>query len=660
MKHFLSVFSVILFLIGSYFLSRPSDIGSNHLLFYTGFTLASAGYLGLLTGGLPFKQRGWLFCFILLSLLPRLFALNLYPSDDLARYIWEGRILIEGHNPYSITPDDPQLEPYRDAVFPMINHRDMPAIYPPLALSLFALFTKVTRTMGGFRIIMLMFEAVSIAAMFRWLRGLKLPRDRILVYALNPLVIISIGGHGHFDSIQIFFIIIGLDLYMRGREGIGMLAITLAGLTKFLAFFALPFLVTRKTVKYVPLCLIVILASYLPFFFLREPFSFGNMNVYLGKFAYYSLTYAPLRWLAGTVGAHLITLLVLFFAMTGLWLTRTRPEKAITPFLVLVTLMSTTVHFWYLAPVLALSTAWRSRALIGLTLFFMPYFDVYRTLITEGVWMSSWWRPVATYIPFLILLWIEKSGRWPHFGRPLPSIGVVIPILNDAGPLKKLLQSIRRMGIDRSSVVIADGGSIDGTIAVAEEAGFIVKKCSRPGRGGQIREGTECLDTDLIVIVHADNDVTDNFFERIQRTAAAYPGVSGGACRVEYQSDSLKLKILSLFSNGKMGIFGLSFGDQGQWFRRGSVEIPNIPLMEDVELALRLNDSGPSVWTPSTLTVSPRRYEKRGLRRSILSVLRFTPGYLWQRRWRETIPGTEKLYERYYPHEANTGTKKAF
>ena len=106
--------------------------------------------------------------------------------------------------------------------------------------------------------------------------------------------------------------------------------------------------------------------------------------------------------------------------------------------------------------------------------------------------------------------------------------------------------------------------------------------------------------------------------------------------------------ILSILSNAKMALFGLSFGDQGQWFRRRAVSVPDIALMEDVELAVRINNAGPAVRVPAVLTVSTRRYDEMGILRGMRSVMEFTLGYLFGRRWTGTIPETGTLYEKYY------------
>jgi hypothetical protein len=649
MKRLVSIVSSVLLLLGSFLLSRRPDIGLHLSGFYAGFVLASAGYLGLLRWGLPVRGRAWIPLFVLLAALPRLFALNLTPSDDVPRYVWEGRILLEGYNPFAITPEDPRLAPFRDDVYPLINHKDMPAIYPPVAQYAFMLLASLTDRVEDVRLFLFLVECAAIALMFRWIDALGLARDRVMIYALNPLAVVGIAGHGHLDSLQIFFLVWAFLCWSGRREGTAMVLVTLAGLVKFLAFFGLPFFVNRRTLKYLPLCLAVVIVGYGPFFFLEGAFSFGNLGHYLGEFEYYSLTYAPLRWVLGTSGAHAVTAVVLLAVLVSLWVTHTRPEYAVPPFLLLVTLMNTTVHYWYLIPILALSIVWKSRALVGLTLLFCPYFWVLRGLSMEGVFVGAWWQPVATYVPFLALLWMEMSGRWPAAGRQQPvSVGVVVPVWNDARPLGRLLETLSKAGVPGKKVVVSDGGSEDGSREVAEKWGARVLDCPLRGRGSQIALGARHLDADLILVLHADNRVPANVIPALCRAAAAYPDAPGGAFRLRYDATDWRMKMVALASNAKTALFGLSFGDQGQWFRSGRVEVPAIPLMEDVELSVRMNDAGLPVWTAASVEVSSRRYGRQGTVTVLRSVVMRVAGYLARRRWTDEIPDTTRMYEEYY------------
>ena len=231
---------------------------------------------------------------------------------------------------------------------------------------------------------------------------------------------------------------------------------------------------------------------------------------------------------------------------------------------------------------------------------------------------------------------------------------MVVPVLNDAGPLGRLLESLEATGLPRDRVVVADGGSEDGSRGVAERWGARLVDCPRPGRGLQVALGAGQLDTDLILILHADNLAPRNVITALRRAAAAYPEAPGGAFRLRYEAAGFRMRMVSVASNAKTALAGLSFGDQGQWFWRDRVEVPAIPLMEDVEMAVRMNDAGVPVWTPATVEVSTRRYEQQGTLPVLCSVVKKVVGYLARRRWTDEVPDTTDLYEDYYrdAHEA--------
>jgi glycosyltransferase involved in cell wall biosynthesis len=283
---------------------------------------------------------------------------------------------------------------------------------------------------------------------------------------------------------------------------------------------------------------------------------------------------------------------------------------------------------------------------------FLPYFEVLERLTFGGEFVGTWWHPVVTYVPFLGLVWLEMSGRWPGSRRSRPTVGVVVPVLDDAGPLGRLLASLEATGITKERIVVADGGSEDGSREMAERGGVLWVDCPRRGRGNQIAFGAGHLDTDLILVLHADNLVPQNLVPALCRTTAAYPDAPGGAFRLEYETRGLKMRMVSVATNAKTALFGLSFGDQGQWFRRGRVEVPEIPLMEDVEMAVRMNDAGTPVWTSATVKVSTRRYSRYGTLRVLRSVVRRVVGYLARRRWNDEVPDTTGLYDSYYAHIA--------
>jgi hypothetical protein len=108
------------------------------------------------------------------ALVCRLLLLPHPASDDVNRYVWEGRVLASGVSPYAVPPDDPTLLAMRDAIWSDMNHRDMTACYPPVMMLLFAGITTVWESLPAMKLVMVLFDIGTV-----WLLLLLL-RDRRL------------------------------------------------------------------------------------------------------------------------------------------------------------------------------------------------------------------------------------------------------------------------------------------------------------------------------------------------------------------------------------------------------------------------------------------------------------------------------------------------
>ena len=163
-------------------------------------------------------------------------------SSDIYRYIWDGRVQAAGINPYRYVPADPALAPLRDPeIYPKINRATYArTIYPPAAQMAFAAIGQVTGSVVGMKLAMLLFEAIGMFALMQVLRLAGLPRERILIYAWNPLPLWSFACDGHVDAIAIGFIGLALWSRARHRDGLAGALLALATLTKFLPVVIAP------------------------------------------------------------------------------------------------------------------------------------------------------------------------------------------------------------------------------------------------------------------------------------------------------------------------------------------------------------------------------------------------------------------------------------
>ena len=175
--------------------------------------------------------RGTVWIVVGVAIALRVLLLTAPPilSSDIYRYVWDGRVQAAGINPYRYVPVDPALASLRDpVVYPRINRAGYArTIYPPLAEVVFAVTGGVSDNVTGIRLVMLGFETVGIICLLRLLSLAGLPRERILIYAWNPLVLWSFANDGHVDAIAVG--LLGLALLLRARHRDGWAGAALAG-----------------------------------------------------------------------------------------------------------------------------------------------------------------------------------------------------------------------------------------------------------------------------------------------------------------------------------------------------------------------------------------------------------------------------------------------
>lgn len=163
-------------------------------------------------------------------------------STDLYRYIWDGRVQIEGISPYRYIPTDPALIALRDEdVFFRINRIDYAhTIYPPMAQAIFHAVAYISQTPLAIKTTMVLFELVVIGVTLRLLGLAALDRTRVLIYAWNPLPVWEFAGNGHVDAAALGFVAVAILAHVRRQEALTGLMLGAAAAVKLLPIVLAP------------------------------------------------------------------------------------------------------------------------------------------------------------------------------------------------------------------------------------------------------------------------------------------------------------------------------------------------------------------------------------------------------------------------------------
>lgn len=325
---------------------------------------------------------------LFIGIVIRLGLIVVFPnlSDDIYRFIWDGYLLQQGINPFEYLPTALQDQDNRLAeLYPLLNSPNYFSIYPPICQVVFFVSAFSDELMISSIVIKSIFFLTELGSLYLFIRLLDLlemDRNSVLLYWLNPLIIIELLGNLHFEAIMIFFVLLFLVALKANKMVQAGMAFSAAVSVKLLPLMFGPFLLKyliekKKWFVFGAVSIGLLLLLFTPFLL---DGNLGRMmtsvDLYFQKFEFNASVYYVLR-------------------MLGIWITGYNQIAVIGPFLSLMTLglivwlayknekldfhtmiqlffmafctylfLGTTVHPWYLALPLALNVFLNYRFII--------------------------------------------------------------------------------------------------------------------------------------------------------------------------------------------------------------------------------------------------------------------------------------------------------
>ncbi|MGD8443362.1 MAG: glycosyltransferase [Desulfobacterales bacterium] len=592
-----------------------------------------------------------------LGILARLIFLPYPVGNDLFRYVWEGYVQNLGLNPYHFSPLHPALAEVAggdlQAIWQQINQPEISAAYPPVVLLVFRGLAWLKPDPFLFKVVMIGFDIGVMIVLILMIQQRRVLPSRLLFYAANPLVLLYISGEGHLDIIQVFFLCLALYLIIYQKSSAtGFLVLGLAILSKYFAVVALPFLVNGEN-RRKSLAVLIPLILYFPYLdagtgIFKSLAEFGNY------FHYNDSMTALIRYV---FGSQYVFVSICLLAVCLIWLYLFVHDELRSVYLATGCLLVflPTLHPWYIILITPFLVFFPSRAWLYLHAAVVVTFFVSAVEFATGVFQEISWLKLIEYLPFygLLIVGLFRGGfLLRNKSYPTPTcISAVIPTLNESERLVECLESLKgRTALNE--IIVADGGSIDGTRKIAARLGARVVE-SPKGRGLQIKKGVESVSCDVVVILHADCVAQKGVFNWILAKLESDPTIVGGAVGMQFEKNTPKTTVISFLNNLRTLLTGISFGDQAQFFRTESLAaaggIPSMMLMEDVELSLRLKEVGRLVFLRKGIVASGRRWLRGGFKGNLMTVFHLFPRYLIERRFFQRNTLKQNYYDIYYP-----------
>jgi len=372
---------------------------------------------------------------IIVAVLFRLSLLFMHPnlSDDFYRFIWDGRLIEKGMNPYSYLPNQITKEQMLVGasnleLFQKMNSPNYYSVYPPVLQFLFFISAKLSfgyHTVAVYilRVFVLLAELGTFIYLTKILDFLKIERAKIFLYLLNPLIILELTGNLHFEAVMIFFLTASFYYLLVSKYVFSAVFIALAISTKVIPLLFLPLIIKKigwkNGIIYAAFSLGIIILLFLPFIDQQLISNVGDsVSLYFQKFEFNASIYYLLREIGykivgynaigfiGKVLPIISTCLILFISFRGKgqfsW--QVFFNRALN-ILFVYYLLSLVVHPWYVSLLVLISVFVENRfAILWSLLIFGSYF-AYNSIPFE----ESFWVNVVEYSVVIIFFIYENK-----------------------------------------------------------------------------------------------------------------------------------------------------------------------------------------------------------------------------------------------------------
>ncbi len=354
--------------------------------------------------------------FILLAIfiVIRLSFINTTPigSDDIYRYMWDGKVQASGINPYLYKPIDPNLNHLHSNILPkMMNFKEMKTIYFPLSQWLFfAAYSLSGQAVWGYKILIFLFEMLTLCAFYLLFKETKTDFKFILLYFLCPIFIFQFAIDAHLDAFGFPLLLLSLYFYFRKKLPLAGLFLGLSIAIKPVGLVIAPILFLdvkgiKAKLELTAAAFLAFALQFLPYIFNSNPFE--AFLIYSRHWMFNGFIFNLINSLVhNNQTARSICTLMMIASLVPLYFSRKSLINKIYFAVILLIVFSPVVHPWYigwLALLIPLNQKWSGlllTALSSLTIITVANYQL------NGVWKDYWLVQIAEYVPAIaFLIW---------------------------------------------------------------------------------------------------------------------------------------------------------------------------------------------------------------------------------------------------------------
>ncbi len=367
---------------------------------------------------------------VAVAIISRLVLLLATPnlSQDFYRFIWDGRMVLQGFNPYLYTPDSfiaigqyPINQTQQLVTGMQALNASHYSNYPPINQLLFALAnlfstTSILGSVIGLRLIIIAADIGTLYFGAKLLNRLGLSKHKIFWFILNPFIIIELTGNLHFEGVMIFFLILSLYRLHLNKWKWSAVVLAVSISTKLIPLLFLPLYLKwfradntsnkidlKKLIRFYLIVALTTILLFAPFFSMQFISNYSKtVGLWFGDFEFNASIYYLLREIGylitgynqiAIIGKTLPIIIFISIWCLAIFQKNQNYSTLIKSMLIAFTLyliLSTTVHPWYIATVLILSVFTDYKfPLIWSFIIIISYLAYANTDNTENLWIIT-------------------------------------------------------------------------------------------------------------------------------------------------------------------------------------------------------------------------------------------------------------------------------
>ena len=391
----------------SFLTSRVVSVNESFPLFLIAYFMMGIVYVvaSYLTVTRP-AQRASLWIMVGFAIAMRISFLDTKPvlSDDIFRYVWDGRVQKAGINPYLYPPIALELSQLRDHGYESINNKEISTVYPPLMEMVFLAVVTFSESLVTMKLVFVVCDLALLFVLIRLLEAIGQNPMRTLIYAWSPLVIVEISGSGHNDILAIVCLVAANLAIIQQTSFLSILLVTLSGLAKLVGFALSPLFFPWIRSRYRWILPLLTAALTWPYVAAGSA-AFVGISNYARRWRWNDSLFHVLSAFTSSLNISKLLVASALVVLVAVLIVRRFPLiESCYLTLGATLLLTTTVHPWYLLWIVPYLCVYPNPAWLLLTVTVsLSYHGAYLFEVGE-LWEEQLLFKLLEYLPFYLLL----------------------------------------------------------------------------------------------------------------------------------------------------------------------------------------------------------------------------------------------------------------